>query len=212
MLGQALARDEITPRCLPGFESIRRFWDARSGKVMAKIHPGEFYVTREDEVVSTVLGSCVSACIRDPVAGIGGMNHFMLPGGGSDDGTGALSSAARFGSFAMEHLVNSVLREGGRRERLEVKLFGGGQVLRLDLDVAQKNVEFAIRYAAIEGMKVTSSDLGGDLPRRVDYFPLTGRVRLKRLRGARDEGVERRERDYLRSLETGRPAANVELF
>ena len=121
------------PICLPGFDHVNRFFDKNTGMPTAKILPGEYYVTRNDEVIGTVLGSCISACIRDTVCGVGGMNHFMLPthnSAGKMAGIGnKISDAARYGNFAMEHLINDILKLGGNRNNLEVKLFGGASVI-----------------------------------------------------------------------------------
>src|ERR1700693_3574707 len=90
----------------------------------AKILPGEYFFTHKDMMIVTVLGSCVSACIRDRVSGIGGMNHFMLPDGGGENDS-PVSASMRYGSYAMEVLINDVLKAGARRENLEAKVFGG---------------------------------------------------------------------------------------
>src|SRR5690606_1770731 len=132
------------PRALPGFEGIRRYHDA-SGRLIVKLLPGDYYVTRQDEVLDTVLGSCVSACIRDPRLSIGGMNHFMLPrpsGSGSDTWESLAGRATRYGSASMEQLINRILQAGGTRADLEVKIFGGGRVLSSLSDVGNHNVIF----------------------------------------------------------------------
>lgn len=117
---------------LSGFEGIQRYWDRERQMPAAKILPGEYYVSNQNELITTVLGSCVSACIRDPVAGIGGMNHFMLPNSerGNWNGKHSIASnATRYGNFAMEHMINDILKHGGERGNLEVKVFGGGKSL-----------------------------------------------------------------------------------
>ena len=117
-------------KALPGFDDVNRYWDKYHGKYVAKILPGECYVTTNDELVATVLGSCVSACIRDKVFGIGGMNHFMLPEPSEHShGWGGDNLNTRYGNWAMEALINEILKRGGRRGTLEVKLFGGGQII-----------------------------------------------------------------------------------
>ena len=151
-MNTALQSSATTPKApaLPGFEKVRRFWSPHAARWAAKILPGEFFVTAHDEVITTILGSCISACIRDPARGIGGMNHFMLP----EDQTvgrnawleGAGSLATRYGSFAMESLVNELMKLGAERSRLEVKLFGGGRILATMSDVGAKNIEF-VRHA-----------------------------------------------------------------
>jgi chemotaxis protein CheD len=183
---------------LRGFEHIRRYWDRAHNCFAAKILPGEYYVTCSDEAVITSLGSCVSACIRDRVFGVGGMNHFMLPeaAGHKKVHAGDLTEAARYGSYAMEQLINEVLKAGGRRENLEVKLVGGGKVIAaMDSDVGKRNIDFALEYIAKDGLTVAGSDLGGESPRRVVYFPATGKVRVKKLRSQEVLAQERAYRD-----------------
>ena len=130
-----------------GFEGIHRYWDPATEAWTAKILPGEYYVTREAEAVSTVLGSCISACIRDLETGVGGMNHFMLPedngSGGGSWNTADGGASTRYGLYAMESLINELLKLGARRERLEVKLFGGGRILPSMTDVGMRNIAFA---------------------------------------------------------------------
>jgi len=191
----------------------RRIYDAASATWMVKMFPGEFYVTKKtDEVLVTVLGSCVSACIRDPIAGVGGMNHFMLPhhssGKWGDD-----SSSARFGNFAMEKLINELIKSGAARERMEVKVFGGGNVTDTSNAVGTDNAAFVLRYLAAEGLRCAAQDLGGLLPRRIHYYPSTGRV-VRRLLGTGDTyAVSREEKDYgNRLLEQKSSAGEIELF
>ncbi|MEE4384271.1 MAG: chemoreceptor glutamine deamidase CheD [Pseudomonadales bacterium] len=165
---------------LPGFGHVRRYRDPQDGGACARILPGEYYVGRAGERVVTVLGSCVSACLRDATAGVGGMNHFMLPeSDGSPVWGDALSAATRYGSHAMERLINDVLRAGGRRERLEAKLVGGGHVLQIETEIGAANVAFARRYLRTERITLLAEDVGGVRGRRVVYDIGTGRVRVK---------------------------------
>jgi chemotaxis protein CheD len=209
------AKTEL-PAATKGFEHVKRYWDPGCEKWSAKILPGEFFVTRSDEAITTVLGSCISACIRDPVVHIGGMNHFMLPEDNSVgksswlDGPGALST--RYGSYAMESLINELMKLGARRERLEVKLFGGGKILSSMTDVGLKNIAFAKQFLKLEGFKIVAEDVGDVCPRRVVYFPTTGVVMLKRLRALEAGEIAQRETNYLSSL-AAKPVDNdVELF
>jgi len=129
---------------LAGFENISSFYEAMTGSWVVQVLPGEFYVTRSNEIVTTVLGSCVSTCIRDPRAGISGMNHFMLPDEGKLVGShGNISAGGRYGVHAMELLINQILKLGGKRERLEAKVFGGGNVMQgiMLSNVGQHNTE-----------------------------------------------------------------------
>jgi len=203
------------PPALVGFETVARYWDARLGVWAAKIGPGEFYVTLAGELVVTVLGSCVSACIRDPVRGIGGMNHFMLPGDPSAPAVGPASAQNRYGCHAMESLINVMLRHGGDRSRFEVKLFGGGRILQRMTDVGERNIEFIRKYARAEGLRIVAEDMGGDHPRKVYFAPDSGKVRLKKLRELHNNTIYEREITYARDLETVRskPADDsIELF
>jgi chemotaxis protein CheD len=145
-----------------------------------KINPGEHYVTRNAaEMIVTVLGSCVAACIRDPVAGVGGMNHFMLPE--SPSGTwGGRSASLRYGNFAMERLVNDILALGGRRDRLEVKVFGGAGMID-GANIGPRNADFVEAYLREQGLPIAAAHLRGDHARRIHYFPLTGRVLMQEM-------------------------------
>jgi chemotaxis protein CheD len=137
---------------------------------------GEFAVTEDPDVMmGTILGSCVSACMRDPVARVGGMNHFLLPGEGETTGEGP--QAMRYGVQSMELLLNALYRKGARRERLEVKLFGGARVVDGLSDVGQQNAAFAERFLASEGIRLKGGSLRGDQARRIQFWPVSGRVR-----------------------------------
>jgi len=214
---QVICRAKGTAVVLPGFENIGRYWDERHGVQAAKILPGEYYVTTQNEMITTVLGSCVSACIRDPVAGVGGMNHFMLPE--HVDGTSEawevtpVNSGTRYGTFAMEHLINEILKNGGEKERLETKVFGGGRVLNLSLNIGDRNIEFVLRYLREEGLKVTKADVGSSFPRKVNYFTKTGRVMVKKMRDNQAASICERERVHLEKIEHKVPlSSDIELF
>lgn len=201
---------------LPGFGNINRYWDQTNETYAAKLLPGEFYVTTQDELITTVLGSCVSACIRDRVFRVGGMNHFMLgvdrEGNGtwcSDEGA---SASTRYGVYAMERLINEILKHGGDRRNLEVKIFGGGRVLSHMTDVGRNNIEFVCRFLETEGLDVVAADVGDVYPRKVIYFPLTGRVRVKRLQVMHNTTILEREKAYLEDIRAKPVAGEVELF
>ena len=178
-----------------------------------KLLPGECHVTDEDMVLVTVLGSCVAACIRDPLLGIGGMNHFMLPDAGNDAGT-PMSASARYGSYAMELLINQLLKRGARRAALEAKVFGGGNVLKgfTVANVGDRNAAFVIEYLKTEKIQVVARDLCDIYPRKVYYFPKTGKVLVKRLRSAHNDTILERERDYGSRLRAAPVAGDIELF
>lgn len=210
-------REETIPklgRALRGFDGINRYWDKYHRKYAAKIMPGEFYVTTNDEIIVTVLGSCVSACIRDRVFGIGGMNHFMLPAkaAGFSDLRNQLSEATRYGNYAMEHLINEILKNGGERRNLELKVFGGGKVIGNMSDVGKRNIEFVLSYIQTEGFSVLSQDLGDIYPRKVVYFPLSGKVKMKKLRTVHNDTIVRREVEYLDNLSHKPIEGDIELF
>ncbi|MCW8825681.1 MAG: chemoreceptor glutamine deamidase CheD [Gammaproteobacteria bacterium] len=206
---------EAPPQPYEGFEKINRYWDATNKIFSAKILPGEFYVTGENEMVTTVLGSCVSACVRDKVFLIGGMNHFMLPV--DADGSGRwsgemLDRSTRYGNFAMEHLINEVLRNGGMRKNLEIKVFGGGRVLKQATDIGQKNIDFVLEFIRTEGLQLLAKDVGDIYPRKVNYFPATGKVRMKKLRNMHNETIIKREESYIHALEEEKVESSIELF
>lgn len=190
----------------------RRIFDAQASAWMVKVFPGEYYVTKKpDEVLVTVLGSCVSACIRDPIARIGGMNHFMLPhhksGNWGDD-----SRSTRFGNFAMEKLINELIKAGCDRSRMEIKVFGGGNVTDTTNAIGSENAEFVLRYLEAEGLRCAAQDLGGSLPRRIHYYPSTGRV-VRKLLGVSDTyTVNREERDYGNRLLSQKTSGEIQLF
>ncbi|MFA7393379.1 MAG: chemoreceptor glutamine deamidase CheD [Pigmentiphaga sp.] len=192
----------------------RRVSDPRLGCDVVKLLPNEYFVTDEDIVLSTVLGSCVAACIRDPQAGVGGMNHFMLPGG--DDTERPASASMRYGAFAMEVLINELLKAGARRERLEAKVFGGGAVLEQmrQLNIGERNADFALQYLRTEQIPVLAQDLRGDYPRRIHYYPRSGRVLMRRMQAQRKAGQElaRRELELRGNLQADPPKPRFELF
>lgn len=179
----------------------------------AKILPGEYYVTARDMVLVTVLGSCVAACIRDRVSGIGGMNHFMLPEG-KEFHPGLTSLPTRYGSYAMELMINQLLKLGARRSNLEAKLFGGGNVVRgiTQANIGARNAEFALGYLNAEGISVASQDLLDVFPRKVYFFPNSGRVLVKKLRKLHNETILERERAYRTRLQGADIQGDVELF
>jgi len=179
----------------------------------AKILPGEYFVTPKDMMIVTVLGSCVAACIRDRVTGIGGMNHFMLPDNSSDPDS-PVSASMRYGTYAMEVLINEVLKAGGRRENLEAKVFGGGNVLRgfVAINVGQRNAEFVRGFLKAEGIRIVAEDLNDIHPRKVYYFPRSGKVLVKKLKQLNNNTLVNREQDYAQRLQSKPVAGDVELF
>ncbi len=187
-----------------------RFYDTANSVWLVKVFPGEFYVTpKSDEVLVTVLGSCVSACIRDPRTGIGGMNHFMLPQG---DGGSWAGESSRYGDFAMEKLINELIKKGCPRERMEVKVFGGANVIDSSTAIGSKNAEFVLRFLENEGIACAAQDLGGLHPRRIQYYPSTGRVVRKLLQVNESVLIAREEKNYASRLSSKPTAGDIELF
>ncbi|NDI86600.1 chemoreceptor glutamine deamidase CheD [Undibacterium sp. B2R-29] len=179
----------------------------------AKILPGEFYFTNKDMLIVTVLGSCVSACIRDRVSGVGGMNHFMLPDTGGD-ADNPVSASMRYGTYAMEVLINELLKAGAKRENMEAKVFGGGNVLRgfTAINVGERNAKFVLDYLRAERMRVIAEDLNDIYPRKVYFFPRTGKVLVKKLKVEHNDTLRKREQDYASRLKTTSVGGEVDLF
>jgi chemotaxis protein CheD len=156
----------------------------------AKVLPGEYFVSGEDLVIVTVLGSCIAACLWDRTMRVGGMNHFMLPEGDSSDTSG------RYGSYAMELLINEMLKRGARRESMQAKVFGGGQVMAnfTTMNVGERNTSFVTDYLHTERIPIVSEDVLDIYPRKVVYFPATGKAMVKRLAHAHPEELVQQER------------------
>lgn len=153
-----------------------------------KVLPGEYFVSNEDVLIMTVLGSCIAACVWDGKARVGGMNHFMLPEG--EDGSG------RYGSYAMELLLNEMIKMGARRETMQAKVFGGGAVMAgfTTMNVGERNTKFVLDYLATERIPVVSQDVLDIHPRKVCFFPVTGKALVKRLAHAHPEALAVEER------------------
>ena len=174
----------------------------------AKIAPGQYFASDDELVIVTVLGSCVSVCLHDPLYRIGGMNHFMLPEQGE---SGAFSVSARYGAHAMELLINELLKRGARREALQAKVFGAGRVLQGITDVGERNARFALDYLTREKIPMLARDLGGEYPRKLYYFPQTGRALVKLLRSQTDKALAP-EQAYRRALRLPPAGGDVDLF
>jgi chemotaxis protein CheD len=190
------------------------YFDRDFDRNAVKLLPGEFFVSGDDIVLSTVLGSCVSACIWDRVAKIGGMNHFMLPGSaGSPAEHDPIGLSGRYGVFAMEQLINELIKRGARKSNMEAKLFGGGAVLKYftAINVGERNVEFVLEFLRTEGIRVASQDLLDVFPRRVAFFPITGRAMCRKL-AQTDASIVKAEQQYTARLNTAGAGGDVELF
>ncbi|HEY4374830.1 MAG TPA: chemoreceptor glutamine deamidase CheD [Burkholderiales bacterium] len=203
------------PRASSVAPRLTRFFDPRFQRESVKLMPGEHYASGEDLVISTVLGSCVAACLWDEVRGVGGMNHFMLPDSGAN-GFDLYGASGRYGVYAMELLINALLKLGAHRQRLQAKVFGGASVLETlaHADVGERNAEFVAGFLATERIPLIAQDLLGTWPRRVCLFPATGRVLMRRLAGHADAALIDVERDYRKRVTATPPAAagGIELF
>jgi chemotaxis protein CheD len=179
------------------------------------IHPGEYFATKDDTIISTVLGSCVAVGIFDEGARMGGLNHFMLPGEGAKIDL-IRSPNAKYGMYAMELLINDLMKLGARKSALKSKVFGGGSVLRFaggdGSRIAENNIEFAFEYLRKEGIPILSSDVGGIEPRKIFFFARTGKVLLKRIAGTLVELVKKDEERYLVGLQGRTREGSITLF
>ncbi|MEI7841813.1 MAG: chemoreceptor glutamine deamidase CheD [Gallionellaceae bacterium] len=193
--------------------SPNRYYDDTFDKEAIKLLPGEYYVTNRDMVLVTVLGSCVAACIRDRKSGIGGMNHFMLPENKTEVAS-PVATAARYGAYAMEMMINQLLKNGAKRENLEAKLFGGGNVLRgfTVTNVGERNVEFATAYLKNEKIRVVAQSILDIYPRKIYFFPATGKVMLRKLKHANNDTIIEREAEYGSRLKHADIEGDIDLF
>lgn len=174
-----------------------------------KVLPGEYFVSEDDVVIMTVLGSCIAACLWDNKARLGGMNHFMLPDGDGADGSG------RYGSYAMELLINEMLKKGARRETMQAKVFGGGQVMAgfTTMNVGERNTKFVLDYLSTERIPVVSQDVLDIHPRKVCFFPVTGKALVKRLAHSHPETlVVEERRGNAATLAKSTAGGSVDLF
>lgn len=187
--------------------ALRKYRNPRDGFLHVQLTLGDTYVTSEpEEVLTTILGSCIAACIRDPVAGVGGMNHFLLPDGNSGD-----REARCYGVNAMELLINDILKHGGDRRRLEAKLFGGANVVAALTDVGSRNYAFARQFLTDEGIPIVGGDVGGDLARRIQFMPVNGRARQAVVKGTEPTLVQEELTALHKKMQTA-AAADVEFF
>lgn len=186
------------------------FFDPAFQRASVKVLPGEYFVHDQDVSITTTLGSCVAACLHDRTAGIGGINHFMLPDGGDADDAAA---GGRFGAFAMELLINEMLKRGARRGALEAKIFGGGQVMKslAGTLIGEKNVSFVSEFLAQERIPVLGRDVLDIYPRKICMFPRSGQVLCRRLPAAHGNEFEVQEARY-RARIRRQGGGDVELF
>lgn len=193
------------PAVFSGFEDINRYWDEQNNIPAAKITPGEHYVTGKGELITTVLGSCITVCVHDVIQGIGGMNHFSLSSNPtrvhSSQEFSSFDSLAISGIAVMEKLVDSILTNGGKRKNLGVKVFGGADLEDADSGVGEMNVSFIANYITKEKYCLQSFDVRGTYPRKVLYYPDTGRVLVRMLHKLPNHTLQNRERDYFLKLD-----------
>lgn len=192
--------------------SSRRYFDPRFEATIITVAPGEHEITAaKDEIVATVLGSCVSVCMRDPQIGVGGLNHFLLPknNGGADSNAGE-----RYGDTAMEVLINGLLKRGARRGNLEAKVFGGARVLSgaTMLAIGDGNIAFVTEFLKVEGIPVVSKDVGGTRSRRIHYQPATGRAWVQHVQSTSRDAESEQEVAYLNRLKSLPVAGEVEVW
>ena len=185
------------------------YFDAALQTYAIRLLPADYVATDLPIALVTLLGSCVAACLYDPGLGIGGMNHFMLPGADAGDAT-----CARYGANAMELLINDLLKRGARRSRLQAKVFGGGNVLSgfHNDPIGTRNARFVLDYLRAEDIPVRAQDLGDIHARKVGFFPQTGRTLVKRLPSTRDDSIVDAERALYGRLARAPAAGSVELF
>ncbi len=180
-----------------------------------RVMPGEYYFTTDEIMLTTVLGSCVAACIHDRVSGIGGMNHFLLPDAGREvDADCPVSDSMRYGSYAMEVLINSLLKSGARRANLVAKVFGGGNVLpgMTTLNIGAQNARFVLKYLKTDNIPVLSEDLEDRYPRKVCFFPRSGKVMVKKMKENNVPKLIEQELIYKDGLTLSRPVGEIDLF
>ena len=194
------------------FSHIRRMQDTRFPYEIAVILPGEYFVSSEPMVVYTVLGSCISVCLRDPLVNVGGMNHFMLSAPTSGGGHDSWADSGRYGSFAMEMLINEILQRGGKKDRLEAKVFGGGKIYDGAMDIGAANAAWALDYLEREGVPLLKANVGDVCPRKVYYFTDSGKVLLKKLDRLVAKVIAKEEGQYQQKLQHAPVQSDVTLF
>ena len=193
--------------------SPNRYFDRHFDREVVKILPGEYYATTEDTVIVTVLGSCVAVCLRDPLKGIGGMNHFLLPSDGLSS-ISSVSESARYGVYAMELLINQMLKLGADKRRLEAKIFGGGNVLKgfTGFNVGERNVEFTMEYLSAEHIPILASDLLDVYPRKVYFSPDSGIVNVRKIKSLHNSTIIDRESEYKMRIRGASKSGEIDLF
>jgi len=183
------------------------YWDAHFRNEAVKVLPGEYFVHDEDILITTTLGSCIAACLWDRERRIGGMNHFMLPEGSGDSG--------RYGSYAMELLINELMKRGASRLTLEAKIFGGGAVIAgmNTINVGERNTQFVIDYLQTERIPIVSRDVLEIYPRKVCFLPASGKAMVKRLAPTHADAFVAQDRAAAqKAVPTATGGGSVDLF
>ena len=204
-----LERLKAAPR-KPG-EASFFYWDAHFHNDAVKVLPGEYFVHDEDILITTTLGSCIAACLWDRERRIGGMNHFLLPEGSGPDS----SSVGRYGSYAMELLINEMLKRGASRLTLEAKIFGGGAVIggMSSMNVGERNTQFVIDYLRTESIPIVSRDVLEIYPRKVCFLPASGNAMVKRLAATHNDAFVAQDRIAAqKAAPVSRAGGSVDLF
>lgn len=198
------------------FEAPISYYDKRFATDAVKLLPGQYFVTTQNKMLVTVLGSCVAACLFDPASGIGGMNHFMLPSVNktAEEFDKMQGVAAKYGVHAMELLINDLVKAGASKKRIKAKIFGGGKVVPsfVQNDVGRFNAEFVTQFLNTERIPILASDLCDTYARKIYFFPSDGNVLMKRIHELNNATIIERETQHRWELSTRAPSGSVDLF
>jgi len=199
------------PKALPNFGHIKRYWDFSRNNFIAKILPGEVYVTKNHELISTLLGSCIAVCMRDKINKVGGMNHFKLPT--TDGNSRASANNANYGLYAMELLINEIMKNGGNRANLECRVFGGGKVISsVSSDIGDKNIAFVKHFLKEERIRVIQQKTGGTSGMHVYYHPITGHAFSIALDESHSKKVKEEEKRYVAKVNQDTKDSDITFF
>ena len=203
----------LQEKVLPGFENIQRYWDPMRKMVVAKVLPGEVYVTKHHELITTLLGSCIAVCMRDKHNAIGGMNHFKLPAPPGSTSEKDASKDTNYGIYAMELLINGILKNGGDRKFLQCKIFGGGNVVQsISSNIGEKNISFVQDFMRQERIPVLHQSIGGTAGQQVYFHPITGNdFAVTQGQKSFDE-IKKAETEYLSRVNNEMDDDGIEFF
>lgn len=184
------------------YDGVKRYYDQNLEVTVVKLLTGDCYYTNQDrEMLVTILGSCISVCLRDPKNKIAGMNHILLPGDSNTNlKKGDPGYSTRFGAFAMEELINGMLKLGAKKSNMEAKIFGGGNVIKNSTLIGERNIKFALDFLEQEKIPTLSKDVGGDTARRLHFFPDTGKAFIRKLKRKEDMVILDKEKEYQNTL------------